>query len=418
MGAVLRAHDVHLERDVAVKIVRPSLRSDHDPGAHEAHQQRFRREAATMARLKSPHLAVVHSFGIHGDSAFFVMESVVGATLADILGDYHRANAQLPIGRTVEIIAAVAQALSVAHSAGIVHRDIKSDNVLVEADSGRVVLVDFGVAFEHGVDTGDGRVWGTAQYLAPELVDDPTPTPQTDQYALGVLAYEALTGQVPFDGGDDWSVLLMQRDRPVPRLTSARPELVAHDAVLQRVLAKKPSDRYPTCLAFAKALEEAQRGEYRMNATPLTPLGATTEAPPEGALRVLVVDDDALFVRMASRCVQVAFHGVPVVIEQATSASVALEKCERVMPDLIVLDYVMPELDGVELLSRIRALPNGTSPRALVVSGSVEGEARWRFAALGVRTFAKKPIDFPALVGTIHGLCVQNGWIAVASSSS
>jgi CheY-like chemotaxis protein len=406
MGAVLRAFDVHLEREVAIKIVRASLHGD------PSHVQRFRREAATMARLKSPHLAAVHAFGVHGDATFFAMESVVGSTLADILLDYQRAQAHLPVGRTVEIVSAVAQALAVAHSAGIVHRDIKTDNVLIEADSGRVVLVDFGVAYDGSVDAGDGRVWGTAQYLAPELAADPTPSPATDQYALGILAYEALTGQVPFDGGDDWAVLLMHRDLPVPRVARERPELRAHEAVLSRALAKDPAVRYPTCVAFARALEEAHRGTHQGKGERPAVAVARPSRAPEGALHVLVVDDDALFVRMATRCVEVALEGVPATLTQATSASLALAQCEARMPDLIVLDYMMPELDGVELLSRIRALPNGTLARTLVVSGAVEEEARWRFSALGVRTFAKKPIDFPELVGTIHGLAVQNGWIA------
>lgn len=409
MGSVLRARDVHLDRRVAIKIVRELL------AGQEQYAVRFQREAATMARLKSANLATVYAFGVHGNTVFFVMEAVNGATLAEVLSGYARAKVQLPVGRAVEILASVAEALSVAHASGIVHRDIKAENVLVEADTGRVVLVDFGVAFREGVDQSDGRLWGTPQYLAPELVSDPTPTPASDQYALGILAHEIFTGEVPFDGRDPWQVVLLHRDRPVPRITDRRPDLAAFAGVMDRVLRKRPEDRYPTCLAFARALEEAERTHAFGVPTPRPPpppeLESEAAVLPDGALRILVVDDDPLFAKMAQRCVQVAFAGVPISVGKATSAAVALEKCQRAMPDLVVLDYMMPEMDGVELLSRLRALPGGRRPRAVVVSGSVESEARWRFSALGVRTFASKPIDFPELTGVIHGLAQQNGWI-------
>jgi serine/threonine-protein kinase len=408
MGSVLRARDVHLERKVAIKVVREML------AGQPAYAQRFQREAATMARLQSPHLATVYGFGVHGDTVFFVMESVSGATLAEVLAGYSRAKAHLPVARAVQIVSAVAEALSVSHGTGIVHRDIKAENVLVEADTGRVVLVDFGVAFQHGVDQSDGRLWGTPQYLAPELVDDPTPTPATDQYALGILTYEIFTGDVPFDGRDPWEVVMAHKTRPVPRLSVRREDLGSFDGVLERVLKKKPEERYPTCLAFARALEEAHRIPSSHPPAP----ESETIALADGALRVLVVDDDPLFAKMAQRCVQVAFAGVPIAVSKATSAMVALEKCQRGMPDLVVLDYMMPEMDGVELLTRIRALPGGRRPRAVVVSGSVESEARWRFSALGVRTFAKKPIDFPELTGVIHSLAEQNGWIQPAGEGA
>jgi serine/threonine-protein kinase len=358
-----------------------------------------------MARLRSPHLATVYAFGVHGSSVFFVMENVAGATLAEVLAGYARAKAHLPVARAVQIVSAVAEALSVAHAAGIVHRDIKPENVLVEADTGRVVLVDFGVAFHEGVDVTDGRLWGTPQYLSPELVEDPTPTPASDQYALGVLAHEILLGEVPFDDADPWRTVMMHRERPIPRLSARRPALAPFDAVLERALRKRPSERFATCLAFARALEEAQAGP---SAEPGTPESETVAT--DGALRVLVVDDDPLFAKMAQRCVQVAFAGVPIAVSKVTSAQTALDKCARAMPDLVVLDYRMPGMDGVELLARLRALPGGRRPRAIVVSGAVEEEARWRFSALGVRTFAKKPIDFPELTSVIHAIAQQNGW--------
>ena len=396
-ATVWRAKDIALEREVALKMLRRSTGGLTGPAG-------FRREAALLARLRSPHLATVFAYGMHGEVPYFAMELIEGVSLFELWQSHLRERVPMPLERTVDIVAAAARALSVAHARGIVHRDVKQENIMIEAETGRVVLVDFGVARDLH-EGGEGGLFGTLEYLAPEVLDGHDSNAFSDQYALALVTYELLAGKHPF--GPQPTSRSRARPPSPPPASLSRAELAPLDPVLSRALSTDPALRYPTSLAFGSALSEALVPSSR--ATSIVPVEETA-ALPSGALRVLVVEDDPVFSKLVARCLQVALAGIPLAISRTSDPQQALEKCRRRLPELVVLDYALPGMDGVELLGHIRALPGAERVRTIVVSASADERARHRFAMLGVRAFARKPIEFAALVETLHDVARANGW--------
>lgn len=406
MGAVYLAEDVGLERRVAIKLARTEL-----PWA----LARFRREAAALAAIRNEHVVLVHAYGEHQESPFFVMEFIDGEELASIVQMHQRAHAETPIHRAVEIIADVARGLAAVHAAGVLHGDIKAENIVIERGSGRAVLVDFGLA--HDVERELGRrnrrdepMLGTPQYLAPELywVDDTQPTAQTDIYALAIVLYELLTGRVPFDAPEAFTVLEMHRDvAPAPPST-LRSALAPFDRLFESALAKDPAKRPPTAAAFAARLEAIGR---------MFTQGSDPDGEPTGAraasdtIRLLVIEDEPVFARLAKRCAQIAFAGSRAEVVTVGTGPEAVNEARRRLPHLVLLDYHLPELNGVEVLSRIRALPGGDETDVLVVSGEAGAAERWRFGILGVRDFLEKPVDLERFVAEIRAVAARHGWI-------
>ena len=188
-GEVWRARDERLGRDVAVKVLRPELADDEDV------QARFRAEARAAGGLRSPGIAAVFDFAEGDQGAWLVMELVDGVPLSQVL----RSAGRLPVDRTLDVVEQAAAALQAAHDGGVVHRDVKPGNLLLRAD-GRLSVTDFGIASAAGAAplTRTGQVVGTAAYLAPEQASGRPVTGAADVYALGVVAYECLTGARPF----------------------------------------------------------------------------------------------------------------------------------------------------------------------------------------------------------------------------
>jgi serine/threonine-protein kinase len=404
MGVVYLARDTGLRRRIAVKLIAPTL------VANPVVAARFCDEARALASVQSRHVVQVYSLGRHDDSYFFAMEYVRGRSLQRILAE-HRAHREIvPLHRALTILARIAEGIDAAHAAGIVHRDVKPANIVIEEDTGRPVLLDFGLAFQ-----GDGgsaaAIAGTPDYTAPEqtgLVPEVTVGPWTDVYSLGCTAFETLAGRIPFDDLEPEVVLAKHARAVRPLISTYRPELAALDAVVARAMAKKPRDRYPSCSDFAAALCAAGQLVDRRDA----PVVRSSVAPPsaDSSLRVLVVDDDPDFRKFATRAVQLAFFRQNVRVTAAASGSAALALVEQRSPDLVVLDFDMPGLDGADTLSRIRAMPMGGRARVVVVSGRVGPADRWRFSLLGVNDFVAKPTDLRALVETIGGVAERAGW--------
>src|SRR5215213_917842 len=203
MATVYRAHDTVLNRSVAVKILEPSLSVD--PKAVE----RFKREAVTAANLEHPSIVRVYDVEQQGSLHYIAMRYVQGTTLREILRD----NGALPLDIILNIVKPIAAALHYAHRNGIIHRDVKPGNILVEPD-GTVLLTDFGIA--RAADntqsslTAHGHVMGTADYLAPEMISGRPAETRSDVYSLGVVLYEMLTGKPPFAGEHTATVLYRQ----------------------------------------------------------------------------------------------------------------------------------------------------------------------------------------------------------------
>jgi serine/threonine-protein kinase len=248
MGTIWSADDTFLGRRVAVKVL--TWESDAD-GAGAA-GERVRREARAAASLRHPSIACVYDYGEQGGIAFLVMELLDGESLAARL----RRHGALPPAEAARVAAGVAEALDAAHLAGIVHRDVKPGNIMLEA-SGAVKLLDFGIAAISGQRprAGQERLLGTAAYLSPEWGDDGPADPAGDVYSLGVVVYEMLAGRPPFTGDSLAAVAAAHAASPPPPLCLLDPEVpAAMAAVCERALAKDPAARPPSAGAFAAQL--------------------------------------------------------------------------------------------------------------------------------------------------------------------
>ncbi|HZJ52015.1 MAG TPA: protein kinase [Actinomycetota bacterium] len=245
MGTVYEATDERLNRRVAVKLLKEELVDD------PRFVERFRREARAVAGLSHPNIASVFDFGADDGRDFIVMELIEGRDLAELLR-----SGPLEPSRAAAIAAQSCDALAHAHAAGIVHRDVKPGNIIV-SDNDRVKVTDFGIARAIGETTltATGSVLGTAHYLAPEQASGESVGPAADQYAMGVVLFEMLTGKVPFSGTSPIGIAMRHVYDEIPAPSSIVPEVPATlDETTARATAKDPSERYPDISAMASAL--------------------------------------------------------------------------------------------------------------------------------------------------------------------
>jgi serine/threonine-protein kinase len=243
MGQIWRATDQTLARQVAVKVVLPQKSDDPD------FLDRFRAEARNSARLQHPNIVTVHDFGEGEHSAYLVMELIDGQPLSVII----RERGPLPPAEVTEILHQAALALQAAHEAGVVHRDVKPANIVVDSD-GYARLADFGIsrALAGAALTQTGEVLGTAHYLAPEQVQGRPAGPASDVYALAVVGYEMLTGTRPFDGESMVTTALAHLSQPAPELPASVPDPLR--TTVMAGLAKLPEHRPSSAEEFASCL--------------------------------------------------------------------------------------------------------------------------------------------------------------------
>ncbi len=279
MGDVWRGTDEVLGRTVAVKILLPALLDE--PGFAE----RFRGEARTMATINHPGVVDVYDYGSDQQLAFLVMEYVEGDALSRTLSRVGR----LTPARTMALVAQAADALQAAHANGIVHRDVKPGNLLVRPN-GTLVLTDFGIARSAlvGQLTVAGSVLGTASYISPEQASGAVATSASDVYALGVVAYQCLSGHRPFDGATPIEIAMKHvRESPRPLPGDIPPSV---RAIVDRALAKDPNARWPSASAMAAVARQAASsltstaqqpaGQPARSAGPVSP--AAPARPPNG----------------------------------------------------------------------------------------------------------------------------------------
>ncbi|HZD37843.1 MAG TPA: protein kinase, partial [Actinomycetes bacterium] len=251
MGNVYRAVDTHLGRPVAVKVLKQVLADD------ATFLERFRREARAAAAISHPGVARVFDYGERSSVPFIVMELVEGDTLAARI-----ARGALPWQEAFAIAEQVASALSAAHGHGVVHRDVKPANILVDR-SGRVKVTDFGIAraAQATTLTRPGMVLGSANYVAPEQAQGATAGPAADLYSLGCVLYESVVGRTPYQGNNAVAIATQHVSSPVPdprRLVPDLPEPAAR--LIIRSLGKEPGDRFPSAAAMAGALADVRLG--------------------------------------------------------------------------------------------------------------------------------------------------------------
>ena len=245
MGIVYLARDVALDRPVAIKLLPPAMASQ------PALRERFLREARTAASLSHPNIVPIHAVDEAGGLVFFVMSYLDGETL----GEQIRSRGPVTPQAAARVLQEVAWALGYAHGRGVVHRDIKPDNIMMERGSGRAVVMDFGIAAAG--DAGAGEVLGTAQYVSPEQANGDPVDGRSDIYSLGVVGFLALSGRLPFDAPDTAGLLAMHITKPAPSLASIAAGVPGRLArTVDRCLAKSPADRFPSGEALAEAVAQ------------------------------------------------------------------------------------------------------------------------------------------------------------------
>jgi serine/threonine protein kinase len=261
MGAVYLAQQSRPVRTVAVKVLIPA--SGLDPDQQRTFLERFRREADTVAKLEHNNILPIYEYEealVDGQRlAYLVMPYIRGGTLRERIDETRRQGQQFDLNTVASYISQIADALSYAHSLGIIHRDVKPGNLLFHQD-GRLVLSDFGIVRLIAMPslTNAGSFLGTAEYASPEQVSASELDARSDNYSLGIILYELLTGSVPFTGPNPFAVMSKQLNQPVPSIRKVRPDLSpAIEFVVKKALAKDPKDRYQSATEMADDLKAA-----------------------------------------------------------------------------------------------------------------------------------------------------------------
>jgi hypothetical protein len=250
MSSVYRARDAVLERPVALKVLHEHFSTDPE------YVERFRREARAIARLNHPNIVTVIDRGEFEDRQFIVFEHVVGETLKDVVAR----EGPLPVPQALGLTQQVARGLAFAHENGVVHREVKPQNVLLD-ENGTAKVTDFGIARSIAPDdslTETGTLLGSSDYIAPEQASGQRVDERSDQYSLGALLYELLTGEVPYTGDGFMAVAMKHMRDPVPSVRARRPNVPREvDEIVRRAMAKRPEDRYPSMAALMSAIDSA-----------------------------------------------------------------------------------------------------------------------------------------------------------------
>jgi len=374
MGAVYRGRQVRLDRAVAVKILHRSH------GGEYAYPERFQREAQALARMSHPNIVAVHDFGMVGDYLYYVMEYLEGTDLHRLL-----AQGRPPVAQTLHVISSVCDALDYAHSQGLVHRDIKPANILIAAD-GRVKVADFGLAkrFDQNETllTRTNMTLGTPDYAAPEQYNTSTQIDhRADIYALGVVFYQMLTGQVPRGA---W--------QPPSVLAGTDPRL---DAVIVRALMPDRQQRHPNAAAFKAALHGALTVPIQ-GAPPVPP------PAPAGAGRLLILEDDSLLRQIIARQLRAAGFEITETEDGADTVRAYLDALVAKRPfDAVLLDLSIPlGMGGAEAMRHLLQADPGV--RGIVFSGDREHPAVLQPAAHGFAAALAKPCDSETLHATVR----------------
>jgi serine/threonine protein kinase len=376
MGVVVLAVDERLERDVAIKLIRPAFTRIKNA------RERFLIEARAMARVRHENVVEIFAFGELAETPYFVMEYVPGTNVANWLDDGILEDRLPSIDEALGYLDQVCRGVGAIHTAGALHGDLKPSNLLIGPAS-RVAVADMGLSrlFDPKGQLGEHPMAGTPAYMAPEFARTDLSrelAQRGDVYALGVIGFEMLTGHQPFAIESTSDMLAAHRGARPPLPSQVRPELTtAFDLPLLRALEFDPDRRTVSPDAFRRALLSA-RESIKTN---------------YNALRIIVADDDADFRTLAVETLSYGFPGAR--IEPVADGEAALAACDREPASLAVIDLDMPGLNGVELTAALRA----NYSLAIVVVTASGGAPDWHIlSSLGADGFLIKPIDPFALV--------------------
>jgi serine/threonine protein kinase len=272
MAKVYRGYDERLNRYSAVKVIEPQLVASAD---EDEYRERFLREARAIAQLRHVRVVGIYQFGQLENLYYIAMEYVEGRNLREILKSYIKQQQLMPVDDVLSVLADIADALDYAHKQNIIHRDVKPSNIIV-TDTNNGVLTDFGLAL-NAIEGTIGNTFGSVHYIAPEqAISSANSVPASDQYSLAIVAFEMLTGRVPFDDASAMSVALKHISDAPPSLKDFNPLMSPNaERVVMKALDKDASKRYPNCKAFVQALREAFEAAKRDDSTSTSVPGST-----------------------------------------------------------------------------------------------------------------------------------------------
>ncbi len=363
-AAVYRGMDMRLRRTVAIKILLPHV--------HVTTKQRFEREAMAAAKLNHPGIMSIYDVGQDRDASYIVVELVKGKPLYEYIPA--QADFVARIGQQICL------ALDYAHRGGIIHRDVKPANIYVTED-GTIKIMDFGLAIpvEGGQKrlTALGSIIGTPAYLSPEQAQGKPLDPRTDLYSLGVVMYEMITGQLPFDADDIASILLQQVNKPPVKPSEFAPDMPRWlESVILKALEKQPDARYQTAAAMAAALSgPAPAGVGSADA------GVASAGGPSALAAYLELSGDI------------------VVVAEANDGQEAIDLARQHAPDVVLLDLNMPNVSGLEALPQIKQ--DNPDVKVLVLTGRNETPFIMRALRAGANGYVLKTTTEEELVKAV-----------------
>src|SRR6478752_9370340 len=373
MGVVLETFDLQLHRKVAIKFVNSA-------SFDEEARQHFVREARAMALVNHPNVLVIHSFGEHGSFPYFVMELVNGQSVDSWL---ERSDRQVVVDEALDILNDVCLGVSAIHTAGAVHCDLKPSNVLLD-DQHRVRVADLGLAVPYEDGGVTKVIAGTPEYMAPELAfDSEKPASKSsDIYALGCMAYEMLTGSVPFDGRSALAIMVRHATEEPVRPSRRRPGLpAAFDDVLLKALQKRPQDRFASVDLFRRALKEARSSSVE-------------------PVRILVAEDDRDFRDLLALKLNMEFPDADIVC--VDNGGDLVDAFDEKAASVVMVDLQMPILDGVAVTALLRSRPEAQNVPIIVLTAS-GGPREWKLlSSLGADRFIVKPVDLDDVVAMVR----------------